>query len=103
MGASSRSQKSEVRGPTVAGRRLKSSCSSIPALASLGGETVGLDDKTQTIFINGVPVPQPASLRGIKYLAYGNLTGGKTASSGNATTSSEISPWIPRTGAGQAR
>jgi signal peptidase I len=52
-------------------------------VVGLPGETVRLDDKTQTIFINGAPVPRPASLRGIRYLAYGNLTGGKTTSTGD--------------------
>ena len=50
-------------------------------VVGLPGETVRLDDKTQTIFINGVPAPRPASLQGIRYLAYGNLTGGKGVSS----------------------
>ncbi|MGA3327142.1 MAG: signal peptidase I [Terriglobia bacterium] len=50
-------------------------------VVGLPGETVRLEDKTQTIFINGTPARRPASLQGIHYLAYGNLTGGKSASS----------------------
>ena len=50
-------------------------------VVGLPGESVRLDDKTQTIFINGIPAPRPAPLHGIHYLAYGNLTGGKSANS----------------------
>jgi signal peptidase I len=49
-------------------------------VVGLPGETVRLDDKGQAIFINGTPVARPASLQDIRYLSYGNLTGGKAAS-----------------------
>jgi signal peptidase I len=48
----------------------------------LPGETVVLRDKAQTILIDGNPVERPRSLRGIKYLAYGNLINGQSVPCG---------------------
>ena len=50
-------------------------------VVGLPGESVRLDDKAQMIYINGTATPRPASLQGIRYLAYGNLTDGKVANS----------------------
>lgn len=70
-------------------------------VVGLPGETIRLDDKTQTIFINGAPINRPGSLQRIKYLAYGNLLGGKTVACedgyyylGDFSNDSQDSRWV---------
>lgn len=46
-------------------------------VVGLPGETIAIRDWDKGVLINGAPVAQPRSLETIKYLAYGNLTGGK--------------------------
>ena len=50
-------------------------------VVGLPGETVSLRDGV--LLVEGVPAERPASLRGIRYLAYGNLASGRAVQCGD--------------------
>ena len=70
-------------------------------VVGLPGETVALNQETQTFAINGGPVERPKSLTAIKYFEYGSLAKGKSASAGSGyyvlgdfSADSQDSRWI---------
>ena len=70
-------------------------------VVGLPGETVALNQKTQTFAINGATVERPKSLTAIKYYEYGSLAKGQSASAGRGyyvlgdySADSQDSRWI---------
>ena len=70
-------------------------------VVGLPGETVALDQKTQTFAINGAAVARPKSLMAIKYFEYGSLAKGQSAAAGDGyyvlgdySSDSQDSLWI---------
>jgi signal peptidase I len=51
-------------------------------VVGLPGEWVALQETSQTLVVNGSPVARPASLAGMKYLAFGNMTKGANVKCG---------------------
>jgi signal peptidase I len=70
-------------------------------VVGLPGETVALNQKTQTFAINGATVERPKSLTAIKYYEYGSVAKGQSASAGRGyyvlgdySSDSQDSRWI---------
>jgi len=76
----------------------------------LPGETIAFDQPTQEFIVNGARASRPASLQGIKYLAYGNLANGKQVSCaegyfvlGDFSMDSQDSRWLGPVNTSQIR
>ncbi|HEV3140874.1 MAG TPA: signal peptidase I [Vicinamibacterales bacterium] len=77
-------------------------------VVGLPGETVTLNQGTQTFSINGAAIARPQSLMTIKYLAFGGLAAGKAAQAGNGyyvlgdfSADSQDSRWLGPVSPGQ--
>ena len=70
-------------------------------VVGLPGETVRLNQTTQTVYVNGAPIARPNSLAAIKYYEYGNLAKGESAAAGSGyyvlgdfSSDSQDSRWV---------